>query len=242
MSSCQSCPKGGTCKDNIFSKILPQSIWTQEKFLSVSDGKTNLLWRVAGCPAGFSLERTAYNPAGDTCEECPPGTYNVEGSRWSNQDAAPASFCLKCPVEGANCPVLLPSSQPNTSLFSKDWTITPQGQHTRKRYSHMLVYLLRNWQERMMCRVEDWFLQKTGGFLFRRRWNIGAPRANFPQILASCESISVRRMPVQAITHAMVIAQACCVAIVRQGMPWSLRCARNAHLATMTWKLWQPPW
>jgi hypothetical protein len=104
MSSCQSCPNGGTCKDNIFSKILPQSIWTQEKFVSVSDGKTNLLWRVAACPAGVSLERASYNPAGDTCEECPPGTYNVEGSRWSNQNAAPASFCLKCPVEGANCP------------------------------------------------------------------------------------------------------------------------------------------
>jgi hypothetical protein len=114
MSSCQSCPNGGTCKDNNFSKILPQSIWTQQKY--VSDGKTNLLWRVAACPVGYSLERTAYNPAGDTCKECPPGTYNIEGSRWSNQDAAPASFCLKCPVEGANCPVLLPSSQPNTSL------------------------------------------------------------------------------------------------------------------------------
>ena len=113
MSSCQSCPSGGTCKDNKFARMLPQSIWTQEQY--VSDGKTNLLWRVAACPAGFSLVRSAYNPAGDTCRECPPESYNIEGSEWSGSDTAPGTFCLKCPAEGADCPVALLPTQTNNS-------------------------------------------------------------------------------------------------------------------------------
>jgi hypothetical protein len=100
--SCQTCPEGGACKDNAFTGKLTGSIWT--KFPQTIDGKIILAWRVDACPLGFSLVRTLFNPAGDQCEVCPPQTYNIEGSKWSGNDTARASFCLKCPVEGADCP------------------------------------------------------------------------------------------------------------------------------------------
>jgi hypothetical protein len=99
--SCQTCPEGGTCKDNEFTGKLPGSIWT--KVPQTIDGKTTLVMRVAACPVGFALVRTLFNPAGDQCEECQPGTYNIEGSKWSGKDTARA-ICLKCPAEGADCP------------------------------------------------------------------------------------------------------------------------------------------
>ncbi len=100
--SCQVCPEGGLCKDNKFTSKLTESIWTPVP--QKIDGKTTLVMRVTACPVGFSLVRTLLNPAGDQCEECPPETYNIEGSKWSGNDTARASFCLKCPAEGADCP------------------------------------------------------------------------------------------------------------------------------------------
>ena len=111
--SCQTCPEGGTCKDNAFTGKLTGSIWTP--VTQKIDGKMILVMRVAACPVGFSLVRSLFNPAGDTCQECPPQTYNIEGSEWSGSDTAPGTFCSKCPAEGADCPVPLLPSQTNNS-------------------------------------------------------------------------------------------------------------------------------
>ena len=100
--SCQACPEGGTCKDNAFTRKLTGSIWT--KVPQTIDGKIILAWRFDACPLGFSLVRTLFNPAGDQCEECPPETYNIQGSKWSGNDTSRANFCSKCPAEGAICP------------------------------------------------------------------------------------------------------------------------------------------
>jgi hypothetical protein len=115
MPSCQSCPSGGRCKDNKFLKNLAASSWT--KVAETLFGKTNVLWRVAECPAGFSLERTVFNPAGDTCVECPDGKYSIAGSKWAGNNTAPEDFCIRCPAEGADCKVLFLSSQHNTPSF-----------------------------------------------------------------------------------------------------------------------------
>jgi len=117
MPSCQSCPSGGTCKGNKFIKKLAASSWTQ--VAETSSGKTSVLWRVAKCPAGFSLERNVFNPAGDTCVECPDGKYNIAGSKWAGNNTAPEEFCIRCPAEGAECKVLFFLLSPTLLPFDR---------------------------------------------------------------------------------------------------------------------------
>jgi hypothetical protein len=102
--SCQTCPVGGTCKDNAFTAKLTGSIWT--KVSEKIDGKTTLVMRVDACPVGFSLVRSRFNPAGDQCEECPPETYNIQGMVLAKNGWFAFQERIKCRRSGSRriCP------------------------------------------------------------------------------------------------------------------------------------------
>jgi len=103
---CPVCPKGGDCFTGVFVPDNPESVWESAVDL---DGIT--IFRIIACPAGFALTRAEGNPKADSCEMCPLGYYNIEGSQWTESDqqqsgilSPPLGFCHRCPLAGANCP------------------------------------------------------------------------------------------------------------------------------------------
>jgi hypothetical protein len=113
--SCQSCPVGGNCSNNVFTPTVEGSTWRFE--LDNTAGVQVRLARVLSCPPGFSLVRSRYNSLGDTCDRCTKEFYNMNGSVWYGKDSLSGDFCLRCPISGAICPVLLYSPFPPTPFL-----------------------------------------------------------------------------------------------------------------------------
>jgi len=99
--SCQSCPMGAKCENNMLIGEVGH-VWQKE----IADGSLIELQRLTACPSGYSLVRARFNPQADSCVMCTAQFYNIEGSTFSanGTDTVPGFHCKTCPVVGANCP------------------------------------------------------------------------------------------------------------------------------------------
>ena len=113
---CVECPLGAECNSrecllgpdcNFVSKV-PGSEWE-----IVPAGSQGLYrYRIISCPIGFAVTRSEENSKADECAMCPPGSYNLVGSRFepANEKAigryssGVLDFCESCPLAGVKCP------------------------------------------------------------------------------------------------------------------------------------------
>lgn len=92
--------EGGTCDGSLLIPKVNGSLW--------NDDKSNGIYRIRQCPAGYVLIRDDAQPVLDRCVSCPPDTYSVElaifGAKlWNESVEYYNSYCHPCPRSVAMC-------------------------------------------------------------------------------------------------------------------------------------------